>query len=58
MRPTVSNNDAPTEKNAKWINERFEELFTPIGLYVNNTLEALDHLKDVSIAEDECFCPF
>jgi hypothetical protein len=58
MRPIVSNNDAPTEKIAKWINERFEELPTPIGLYVNNTLEALDHLKDMSIAEDECLVSF
>jgi hypothetical protein len=26
----VSNNDAPTQNISKWINERFEELLTPI----------------------------
>jgi hypothetical protein len=37
MRPIVSNNDAPTEKIAKWINQEFEKLPKPPGLYVSAT---------------------
>lgn len=58
MRPIVSNIDSPTYKIAKWLVSEFNKLKTPNGLYVKNTYDFVDRIKDLHLQKDEVLVSF
>jgi hypothetical protein len=50
MRPISSNNNAPTERIAKWLNNKFTQLPNSPSEWVKNTCE---RVKDITLNEDE-----
>jgi hypothetical protein len=49
MRPIVSNISAAHEKMAKWLVSEFVSMLPPEGMYVKNTVEFVDKIKNVHI---------
>jgi hypothetical protein len=49
MRPTLSNISAVHEKMVKWLVPEFESIRPPEGLYVENTFEFVEKIKDIHI---------
>jgi hypothetical protein len=49
MHRVSSNNNAPTERIAKWLNNKFTHLPNPPGEWVKN----IERVKDITLNEDE-----
>ena len=58
MRPIVSNVNAPSEKLAKWLVKELSALPLIEGLYVRNSFELIEKLKDIRLEEDEILVSF
>jgi hypothetical protein len=58
MRPISSNNNATTEKIAKWLSNEFKGLPDPPGQWVKNTFEFVERVKDVVLEGDELLVSF
>lgn len=58
MRPIVSNCNAPSENISKWLVDIFSRYPKPEGLFVENTFEFCDKMKNEKLSDDEVFVSF
>lgn len=58
MRPISDNVNTPTYKIAKTIVNEFNKLQQPEGLYVKNTIEFVNKIRNVTLEEDEIMISF
>ena len=58
MRPIVSNISTPTEKLASWLISQFNKMAQPSGMYVKNTIEFVNKLKNTKLTSDEIIVSF
>lgn len=58
LRPIVSNIGSPTQRIAKWLVDRFNEMMPPEGFSVKNNLEFIDEVRDVLLKPEEVLVSF
>lgn len=58
MRPIISNCNSPLEKLAKWVTEEWKKLKPPQGLFVKNSFDFLERIRNIRIEEDEILISF
>jgi PHD/YefM family antitoxin component YafN of YafNO toxin-antitoxin module len=58
LRPITSNINAPTERLSKWLTSKLKDLPNPPGLFVKNTQEFVEKVKNIQLAPDEILVSF
>lgn len=58
MRPIASNINAPTQKLAKWLIQKFNLLEPPTSLSIKNSIDFVDKVKNVRITRNETMISF
>jgi hypothetical protein len=58
LRPIISNIDAPTERLPKWLTNKLKDIPDAPGLFVKNTQEFVDTVKDIQLTQDEVLVSF
>jgi hypothetical protein len=51
LRPITSNIDALTERLSKWLTNKLKDLLDPPGLFVKNSQEFVEKMKDIHMAQ-------